>query len=306
MKINYKLNLPLFLILSLFGMFNLNAQNKIKIAIWGDSRENLDGATDNISDVLLNKITDWDFQIHTGDLTHDGSTQAWLKSLNNEGIKRLFVKDKFLLCTSNHEFKDAYGKANWNKYTAGILPVNSADSTTHFYSFDKGNVHVICLDGYVTDKYVMQNWLDNDLAAVKKDNWLLAVWHNPAYGDLSYKESYLETCFLWLKSLYKHGCSFIVNGHAHVYIRTKALTPDEKIDYNSGIVHIVNGTGGASWKEAVVPNKVIEYTPSEKSFPCITFLTIEGEKAHLQTIDARPESKMKMIDEAFYEKLLSK
>jgi hypothetical protein len=36
---------------------------QVKIAIWGDSRNNLDEATDEIIDILLNRITDWDFMI---------------------------------------------------------------------------------------------------------------------------------------------------------------------------------------------------------------------------------------------------
>lgn len=27
----------------------------------------------------------------------------------------------------------------------------------------------------------------------------------------------------WLDSLYRHGCNFVLNGHAHVYLRTKPL-----------------------------------------------------------------------------------
>src|ERR1035437_7893962 len=108
------------------------AQQKVKIAVWGDSRVNLDDGCAQIADVLLNKITDWDVQIHTGDFTHKGADADWQRSLLVRGMDRLFLRDKILLCTSNHDVETAEGAASWAKYTKDILPVNSADHTNHF------------------------------------------------------------------------------------------------------------------------------------------------------------------------------
>ena len=106
------------------------------------------------------------------------------------------------------------------------------------------NVDVIFCDGYATPKDVMQRWLDSLLATIPSTDWIIGVWHNPTYGDLSYKESYESTCMGWVKSLYKHHCKFIFNGHAHIYLRTKPLRPDGSLDKKDGIVHVINGTGG--------------------------------------------------------------
>lgn len=277
------------------------AQQKVKIALWGDSRENRDNATTEIAHTLLYKITDWDFQVHTGDFTHNGSEESWQRTLHYPGIDSIFVKGKFYLCTSNHDAKDNESKANWDKYTAGILPVNSTDHTTHFYAVHKGNVDVIFCDGYFTNPETMQKWLDDYLSNVNPNDWIIGVWHNVSYGDLTYKTSYLNTCLPWIKSLYNHGCKFIFNGHAHVYVRTKPLLPDGKIDKN-GIVTIINGTGGASWKDPVKPNSKIAYTPSERSFPTITFLTFDGNKVHLETVDCRPGKNLKVIDQQDFTK----
>lgn len=290
-------------IIILLNIYGVNAQDRVKIALWGDSRENLDNATYEIADVLLNQITDWDFQVHTGDFSHDGSDAMWKRTFAVPGIKDLYKPGKFYMCTSNHEFKSPDSKENWDKYTKGILPTNSADGSTHFYAVHKSNVHVIFCDAYATDSLTMQKWLDNYLDKnVKSTDWVIAVWHNPAYEDLSYKESYLPKCKGWLESLYKHHCKFVFNGHAHVYIRTKPVNVNEKLDEKNGIVHVVNGTGGASWKDPVDLAPVTAFTPREKSFPCITFLTIEGNKAHLETIDARKGNKLKVIDMCDYSK----
>jgi large repetitive protein len=290
----------IFLLLSLTP--HVLAQQKIKLALWGDSRENRDNAASDIARTLLYKVTDWDFQVHTGDFTHDGKEESWQRTLHYPGIDSIFVKGKFYLCTSNHDAKDADSKANWDKHTAGILPVNSIDSSTHFYAVHKGNVNVIFCDGYFTDSTVMQNWLDDYLSKINPKDWLIAVWHNVSYGDLTYKDSYQNVCQPWINSLYKHGCDFIFNGHAHVYVRTKPLSPDGTIVSKKGIVTIINGTGGASWKDPVKPNPKIAYTPAEKSFPTITFLTFDGNKVHLETADCRPGKNLKIIDQCDYTK----
>jgi len=266
----------------------------VKIALWGDSRENKDNACENIADILLNDITDWDFQVHVGDFTSSGSEEDWQRSLNYKGIDKLFIPGRFFMCTSNHD----RNQETWDKYTDGILPVNSANNTTHFYAHRMGNVHVIFCDAYFTDADVMQTWLDGYLEKnVRKDDWLIGVWHPPSYGDITYKDSYLDKCLPWLESLHRYGGDFIFNGHAHIYLRSQPLLPDGTVDYENGMVHIVNGAGGASWKPAQKYTEKTAFTPDTESFPAVTFVTLEKNKAVIQTIDARPENKLNIIDE---------
>jgi len=274
----------------------LAAQEKVTIAAWGDSRENLDNACEQIADVLLHKKTDWDFQIHNGDFTHHGKPEDWQRTLHFKGIDSLYVRGKFLMCTSNHDAEPAENRPVYDKFTAGVLPTNASDGSTHFYSYQKANVHVFVCDGYFTPPDVMQSWLDSSLALVPDSDWVIGVWHNPAYADISYKEGYLEKCGGWLRSIAQHGRGFILNGHAHLYIRTKPLDPDGRTDDDRGLVHIVNGTGGATWKDPAPPSEKIAYSPSVRSFPCITFLTFQGRQVSIETIDARPDSKLKVID----------
>ncbi|WLT31590.1 metallophosphoesterase [Geothrix sp. PMB-07] len=272
---------------------------KVKVALWGDSRENLDQATEQIASVLLSDITDWDVQVHSGDFTHRGGEKDWQRTLQVKGIDKLFVKGRFLLSTSNHDCDENQTpecRAVYDKYTKDVLPTNSLNHTTHFYAWDKGNVHIVFCDGFFTDAATMQTWLDGYLKTVPKGDWLIGVWHDPAYG-ITYKENYLATCGPWLKALHEHGAKFVMNGHAHVYVRTKPMLPDGTLDAKSGIVHLINGTGGASWKDPIAPDAKIAFTPTVRSFPCITFLTFEGDTATLQTVDARPGSKLKVIDE---------
>ncbi|RKY47204.1 MAG: hypothetical protein DRP91_07965 [Candidatus Neomarinimicrobiota bacterium] len=266
--------------------------DSVKIAVWGDSRENADGATERIADILLHKITDWDFQIHTGDFTHDGKKEAWEKTLSYKGVKKLFYSGKFFMCTSNHDDN----LATWDMYTRGVFPVNSMDSTTHFYSVDFKNAHVVFLDAYFSHPDSVSSWLEEYLKNVKKEEWLIGVWHNPCF-KVTYKKPYIEKCKKWLKLLYKHGGDFVFHGHAHVYVRTKPVDPDGKVDLKKGIVHIVNGTGGANWKPPQEWTKITAFTPAERSFPVITFLVLYKDHAVVRTIDCRPNSDLKIIDE---------
>jgi calcineurin-like phosphoesterase family protein len=288
-----RLAVPPLLVVLVLGCCTESAAERVKIAVFGDSRENLDGAAEGIASILLNKITDWDFIIHTGDFTHAGKKKDWEQSLAVRGMDRLFVKGRLLLCTSNHDSN----KKNWDKYTAGVLPTNSADGTTHFYACKLKNVHVLACDSYFTEPAVVQRWLDEYLKGVKPDEWLIAVWHCPSYGDITYKAG-LKSSRAWLESLYRHGGDFVINGHAHVYLRTKPLRPDGTIDERRGIVHVINGVGGATWKDPQPYTSKTAYTPATKSFPAITFLTLQDGVATLQTIDARPGKNCAVVDQA--------
>ena len=254
--------LPWFVLLFL-TLPSIGEAQKVKLAVWGDSRENLDRAASNIASLLLHDVTDWDVVVHTGDFTHDGSEEAWQRSLRYPGIAQLFVAGRILVCTSNHDDN----AATWDRHTAGVLPTNTAYGTTHFYAWRKGNVHVVVCDGYFTGAKTMQTWLDGYLATVKADEWVIGLWHDPSYRDLSYKPGYLKKAGPWLKSLYAHGGDLILNGHAHVYVRTKPLLPDGTVDEKNGMVHIINGAGGASWKDPIPPNPKIAFTPAVPSFP---------------------------------------
>ncbi len=295
-----RFRLSVFFIFILFAAENASAQDKTTIALWGDSRENLDHACEQIATVLERQITDWDIQVHTGDFTHHGTEEDWQRTLSFPGMKELYVPGKFLLCTSNHDASGEGGNPAtvrdiYDKHTRSILPINDADSTTHFYAWHKANVYIIVLDAYFSDSAVVQHWLDSYLERVQPNDWLIGVWHNPAYG-FTYKEPYIDRCRGWLESLYRHGGDFIFNGHAHVYVRTKRLLPDGTINEKKGLIHIINGTGGASWKDPVPAAPQIAFTPSVRSFPVITFITFEGRTAILRTVDARPESHLKIID----------
>ena len=283
------------------------AQESVTIAIWGDSRENAGNANVNIADILLNQITEWDIQIHLGDLTRTGSTRWWKRALSRTGMDALFVRDRFFMCTSNHEyFEEGDPKDTeypYNRFTHGILPVNGADGSTHFYHHQYDNVHIVACDPYFTDPDIMNAWLDTTLTGIPEDDWLIGFWHAPCYDDITYKSGTMHYSESWLEMFQRHGGDFILHGHAHTYVRSHPLSPDGTVDHDNGMVHIINGCGGASWKEPQAQIAKTAFTPSVRSFPCLTILILEGDTATIRTIDARPRKKLAVIDEWIWERL---
>ncbi len=270
----------------------VTATKDVTLVLWGDSRENDDNATVNTLKVLREDIKDWDFMIHTGDFTSDGSTKTWEKSLGYKGMREVFVKGKFFMCTSNHDkVQDTY-----DKYTKSVLPVNEVDNTTHFYHHQQGNVHIFFCDGQFTKPAVVNKWLDAELKKVPKDDWIIGVWHAPCYGDITYKGSNLKECQAWLSTLYRYGGDLVFHGHAHSYVRTHPLSPKGMQDLEKGIVHIVNGTGGASFKKPLKRVKRTAFTPKTTSFSTVTMIRFKGSTLELKTIDTRPGKKLAVVD----------
>ena len=125
-----------------------------------------------------------------------------------------------------------------------------ASGTEHYYSFDYGNIHFICLDsitgGRTTDS-PMYRWLTNDLAS-NKSMWTIAYWHHPPYTKGSHDSDgeieLIEMRQVFLPVLEQSGVDLVLAGHSHSYERSYLLdhhygnsatfTADMKLDASSG------------------------------------------------------------------------
>jgi hypothetical protein len=100
-------------------------------------------------------------------------------------------------------------------------------STEYYYSFDYGQVHVVCLDSDTqSDSATAMAWLRTDLEANDK-RWLVAFWHHPPYTNGSHnsddegrlvamRENYLPI-------LEEFGVDLVFTGHSHSYERSLLL-----------------------------------------------------------------------------------
>jgi hypothetical protein len=113
---------------------------------------------------------------------------------------------------------------------AGGVP----SGTEHYYSFDLGMVHFVCLDSMTADRSTngaMAIWLRSDLA-VNTNRWLIAFWHHPPYsrgshdsdvGGPGYDTQMGQMRTNFLPILEKAGVDLVFCGHSHCYERSKLL-----------------------------------------------------------------------------------
>lgn len=101
--------------------------------------------------------------------------------------------------------------------------------TKAYFSFDHGNVHIICIDSYDTDRSTngtMAQWLAADLAANTQD-WCIAYWHHPPYSKGSHdadKEKdngeMTDMRRAIVPILEAGGVDMVLTGHSHAYERS--------------------------------------------------------------------------------------
>ena len=101
-----------------------------------------------------------------------------------------------------------------------------ASGTEHYYSFDFGNLHFICLDSMTANRSAngaMATWVQNDLAATTRD-WVVAFWHHPPYTKGSHDSDteieLIEMRQNFLPILEAGGVDLVLAGHSHSYERS--------------------------------------------------------------------------------------
>ena len=126
--------------------------------------------------------------------------------------------------------------------------------TEHYYSFNYGNIHIVCLDSeesFRTPGSPMLTWLEEDLAANTKD-WTIAMWHSPPYtkgshdsDDLSDNRGNMTDMRANIVPILEsYGVDLVLCGHSHNYERSffmdghygfsGSLTPSMIKDAGSG------------------------------------------------------------------------
>jgi len=98
--------------------------------------------------------------------------------------------------------------------------------TEAYYSFDVGNVHLVCLDSSESDRAPggpMLTWLQGDLAEAAGD-WVIAFWHHPPYSKGSHDSDTEIELFQMrqyaLPILEGKGVDLVLTGHSHGYERS--------------------------------------------------------------------------------------
>ncbi len=114
-----------------------------------------------------------------------------------------------------------------------------ASGKEHYYSFDHGNIHFVCLDSVTSLRATnspMYLWLASDLATNRAD-WTIAYWHHPPYSRGGHNSD-IEFELLQMRRIFgpvleRGGVDLVLTGHSHSYERSFLL--DRHYDFSTNI-----------------------------------------------------------------------
>jgi len=178
-----------------------------------------------------------DLWIHLGDIAyHDGTDEEFQDALFDR-YGDMLRTSAFWPTRGNHE--GIHSGADNDYYEIFTLPGAGEaggvpSGTEAYYSFDYGDIHVICLESYDTDRSLgspMLTWLEDDLSSNAR-RWTLAFWHHPPYSkgthDSDTDARMTDMRENVLPILEAGGVDLVLCGHSHVYERSFLL--DEHYD----------------------------------------------------------------------------
>jgi acid phosphatase type 7 len=133
--------------------------------------------------------------------------------------------------TGNHD-KASKASGQTGPYFELFKPDGASSTpsgTAAYYSFNYGNIHVICLDSQFSSRAVgsaMLLWLAADLASIdpSQTQWLIAAWHHPVYSrgthDSDKESRSTDMRSNALPMLEEAGLDLLLTGHSHGYERS--------------------------------------------------------------------------------------
>jgi predicted phosphodiesterase len=275
---------------------------KITVGVLGDARDKVDVwqlAQKRMRDRAVN------LQLTTGDLVAFGSQQSlyetWLGAIwKDPADPNRFItlgQQMMVMIAGNHENEAA------RFYGAFAMPGEGTYAET-YNSFNVGNTHFVMIDDQPIASFegsehsqVILSWLDQDLARADANRaavpFLFVINHrglfttsqHAADGDVRVARRLLAPIFD------KHHVDVVLNGHDHIFERTKAITagatpagdPIVVAAGQPGTVYVVNAGAGAD-PYRVDPSVAAFQEKSEVFGPGTSYsgfygvLTLEGRK----------------------------
>jgi hypothetical protein len=228
------------------------------------------------------------FTLHVGDYIYTGGYEFhWTNQYFNRTDDDIMDMQSNLPmqgCLGNHETYSG-GTALYRKYFPYYdLYMND---TYDCGSFDYGPVHIVVIDGYLTESSDLTasqiQWIDDDLDNTTKE-WKFLVFHAPGYSangghvnNPNVQQDIQPLCE-------EYGVDIVFCGHNHYYARCEV----------NGVVHITTGGGGA---ELRTPDD--DYHPSivvtdESNHFCK--IRINGDDLYFEAIDVFDTPPIEPID----------
>lgn len=232
-----------------------------------------------------------DFYLHVGDMAYGQGTDDQFQTKFFAPYEKTLQHTVCWASLGNHEGKTSNGgKGVGPFFDAYVCPTAGEaggvpSGQESFYSFDHGDIHLICLNSYDIDRSSngeMAQWLVRDLAATKA-RWIIGFWHHPPYTkgthDSDTEVELVEMRKYIMPILEAGGVDLVLSGHSHIYERSMLIdgayatpttaegvvlddrdgNPDgdgpyrksEAVTPHNGTVAVVTGHGGALGRNAM-------------------------------------------------------
>ena len=200
-----------------------------------------------------------DLWLQLGDNAYNNGTDAEFQGAVFNMYSSMLRKSVTFPALGNHDTAQATAYVDTYPYfSIFTLPANGEgggvpSGTEHFYSFDFGNIHFVCLDSMTANRAtngIMANWLRADLANTLA-TWVVAYWHHPSYTKGSHNSD-TETELIQMRQNFNpilegYGVDLILSGHSHSYERSFLI--DSHYDLSSTFNN-TNKIDGGSGRDA--------------------------------------------------------
>lgn len=267
----------------------------VRFAVFGDSGQATE-AQSQIAGVLRNARPD--LVLHCGDIVYGGFNDGTVDTRFFSYYAPHLRTTPYYLTAGNHDIGCCAGESpDWNQpswalratnfQNAFYLPTNNLTGTEHFYSFDHGDVHFVCLYNPWFPNYNFPagidqlTWLTNDLSASTKP-WKMLFLHTPAGNsglhagtdtDNDGQTDQAEILHLLHPIAREYGVQMIFGGHDHNF---------ERFAPTNGLHHCVNGGGGGGVYQMTARHMASSQFWANNN---CTVVTVEGDTMKLEVLN---------------------
>ena len=199
-----------------------------------------------------------------GDNAYNSGTDSEFQGALFDAYPELLRNTTMWSCIGNHETYTNGGEPYLDIHsfpTAGECG-GVASGSEHYYSYDHGNIHFVCLDSATANvsdlpgNGGMIDWLAADLQATDKD-WIIAYFHHGPYTKGSHNSDtegpHISVRNYITPLLEDYGVDLVLSGHSHTYERSMLVnghhsnmsTSDSRsgtFDYNLHVIDNGNGS----------------------------------------------------------------
>lgn len=206
---------------------------------FGDAQNQIRSAWSRIVRRAWQTAPDARLAIHAGDLINnfnrDSQWGEW-----HEASSWLHRSVPAMPAPGNHEYgRAADGRritVNWRpQFTLPLNCLPGLEETCYFVDFQ--GVRFVALNSNEKQKEQAE-WLDR-LLSNNPNRWTIVFFHHPIYSGARKRDN-RELREFWQPIFDRHGVDLVLNGHDHVYARTRLLRGDGK---PGGAVYVVSVSG---------------------------------------------------------------